>query len=144
MHYELDNNVGVPICDRSPTFFFSPPNLSKFDWPIAKISWKLWRLPQNRRFYGKMEGLPLWPNYILSINSLRLSQSLSVCDRARVCHRQTTGPGPALPEEESSIRCTESRRRNKGRDAQLPQPQRPELHRRAPTSGSNSFKTSSS
>jgi len=26
---------------------------------------KLWKLPQNRRFYGKMvECLPLWPRYI--------------------------------------------------------------------------------
>jgi hypothetical protein len=26
---------------------------------------KLWRLPKNRRFYGKMECLlPLWPSYI--------------------------------------------------------------------------------
>ncbi len=25
---------------------------------------KLWRLPQNRRFHGKMECLPLWPTYI--------------------------------------------------------------------------------
>ncbi len=24
----------------------------------------VWRLPQNRRFYGKMECLPLWPTYI--------------------------------------------------------------------------------
>ncbi len=58
------------------------------------------------------------------INSLRLS----VCDGTRVRHRQPTGPSPAFPEKES-------RRRNKGRDAQLSQPQRPELHRRAPTPG---------
>jgi len=63
-------------------------------------------------------------NYILYINSLRSC----VCDKARVRHRRTTRPGPALPEEES-------RRRNKGKDAQLPQPQRPELHHRAPTPG---------
>jgi hypothetical protein len=33
--------------------------MSQFDWPIAKKKrLKLWRLPQNRRFYGKMECLP--------------------------------------------------------------------------------------
>jgi hypothetical protein len=38
--------------------------MSQFDWPIPKKKLKLWRLPQNRRFYGKMECLPLWPTYI--------------------------------------------------------------------------------
>jgi hypothetical protein len=39
--------------------------MNQFDWPIAKNkSLKLWRLPKNRRFYGKMECFPLWPNYI--------------------------------------------------------------------------------
>jgi len=32
--------------------------------PIKKKKLKLWRLPQNRRFYGKMKCLPLWPTYI--------------------------------------------------------------------------------
>jgi hypothetical protein len=38
--------------------------MSQFDWPIPKIKLKLWRLPQNRRFYGKMECLPPWPTYM--------------------------------------------------------------------------------
>jgi hypothetical protein len=40
--------------------------MSQFDWPIAKKrgGLELWRLHQNRRFYGKMECLPLWPTYI--------------------------------------------------------------------------------
>jgi hypothetical protein len=42
-------------------YFFS---LSQFDWAIAKRKLKLWRLPRNRRFYGKMDCLLLWPTYI--------------------------------------------------------------------------------
>jgi len=63
-------------------------------------------------------------SYILYINSVRPF----LCDGARVRHREPIGPGLALPEEES-------RRRNKGRDAQLPQLQRLELYRRASTPG---------
>jgi hypothetical protein len=37
---------------------------SQFDWLIAKKRLKLWRLPQNRRFYGKMDPIALWPIYI--------------------------------------------------------------------------------
>jgi hypothetical protein len=36
----------------------------QFDWPITKKNLKLWKLPKNRRFYGKMNCLPLWPTYI--------------------------------------------------------------------------------
>jgi hypothetical protein len=38
--------------------------MSQFDWPIPKIKLKVWRLPQNRRFYGKMECLPPWRTHI--------------------------------------------------------------------------------
>jgi len=38
--------------------------MSQFDWPIAKKKLKLWRLPQNRRFYGKMECVSVWPIHI--------------------------------------------------------------------------------
>jgi hypothetical protein len=39
--------------------------MSQFDWPITKKKeLKLLRLPQNGRFYGKMECLSLWPSYI--------------------------------------------------------------------------------
>jgi hypothetical protein len=43
-------------------FFFWA--MSQFDWPIAKNKLKLWRLPQNRRFYVKLGCLSLWPTYI--------------------------------------------------------------------------------
>jgi hypothetical protein len=36
--------------------------MSQFDWPITKK--RLYEAPQNGRFYGKMECLPLWPTYI--------------------------------------------------------------------------------
>jgi hypothetical protein len=38
--------------------------LSQFDWPIAKKKVETMEVPQNRRFYGKMECLLLWPTYI--------------------------------------------------------------------------------
>jgi hypothetical protein len=47
-------------CLTSPTFFLQ--------WIIligpSKKKLTLWRLPQNKRFYWKMEYLPLWPTYI--------------------------------------------------------------------------------
>jgi len=47
-------------CLTSPTFFSA---MSQFDWPIAKKV-ETMEAPQNRRFHGKMECLPLWPTYI--------------------------------------------------------------------------------
>jgi len=44
-------------CLTSSTFFSA---MSYFDWPIAKKIKKLWRLPQNRRFYWKMKCVPQW------------------------------------------------------------------------------------
>jgi hypothetical protein len=39
--------------------------MSQVDWPIAtKKIVETMKAPQNRRFYGKMECLPLWPTYI--------------------------------------------------------------------------------
>jgi hypothetical protein len=38
--------------------------MSQFDWPITKKKLKLWRLPQDRRSYGKMDRLALWPTHI--------------------------------------------------------------------------------
>jgi hypothetical protein len=39
--------------------------MSQYDWLIAKKTktktLKLWRLPKNRRFYGKMECFPFGP-----------------------------------------------------------------------------------
>jgi hypothetical protein len=37
--------------------------MSQFDWSIVKKV-ETMEAPQNRRFYGKMECLPLWPAYI--------------------------------------------------------------------------------
>jgi len=37
--------------------------MSQFDWPIAKKI-ETMEARQNRRFYGKMVFLPLWPTYI--------------------------------------------------------------------------------
>jgi hypothetical protein len=31
---------------------------------LGKKKLKLWRLPTIKKFYGKMECLPLWPKYI--------------------------------------------------------------------------------
>jgi hypothetical protein len=31
---------------------------------LQKGKLKLWRFPKNRRFYGKMECLSLWPTYV--------------------------------------------------------------------------------
>jgi len=47
-------------CLTSPTFFF---HNEPIDWPIAKKN-ETMEAPQNRRFYGKMEYLHLWPTYI--------------------------------------------------------------------------------
>jgi hypothetical protein len=58
MHYELDNNVGVPIW--SPTFF-PPPNLSKFDWPIAKISWNYGGSPKIEDSMERWRASPFGP-----------------------------------------------------------------------------------
>jgi hypothetical protein len=33
--------------------------------PITKIKVETMEAAQNRRFYGKMECLPLWPTYIV-------------------------------------------------------------------------------
>jgi hypothetical protein len=44
--------------------------MSQFDWPITKKKKKKQKkvetmeAPQNRKFYGKMECLPLWPTYL--------------------------------------------------------------------------------
>jgi hypothetical protein len=38
--------------------------MSQFDWPIVKKNVETMEAPQNRRFYGKMECLFLWPAYI--------------------------------------------------------------------------------
>jgi hypothetical protein len=49
-------------CLTSPTFFFFFCN--KIFWLAhCKKKLKLWRPPQNRRFYWKLEYLPLWPTY---------------------------------------------------------------------------------
>jgi hypothetical protein len=37
--------------------------MSQSDWPIAKKV-ETMEVPQNRRFYGKMEWLPVWLTYI--------------------------------------------------------------------------------
>jgi len=34
------------------------------DWPMTKKKFETVEAPQNRRFYEKMECLPLWPTYI--------------------------------------------------------------------------------
>jgi hypothetical protein len=47
---------------KSNSFFFFVA-MSQFDWPIAKKI-ETTEAPQIRRFYGKMECLPLWPTYI--------------------------------------------------------------------------------
>jgi hypothetical protein len=38
--------------------------MSQFDWPIAKKKVEIMEALQNRRFYGKMECLPLWPTCV--------------------------------------------------------------------------------
>jgi hypothetical protein len=38
--------------------------MSQFDWLIAKKKVETMKAFQNRRFYGKMECLPLWPTCI--------------------------------------------------------------------------------
>jgi len=38
--------------------------MSQFDWPIAKKIETMEAL-QNRRFYGKMECIVLWPSYVV-------------------------------------------------------------------------------
>ncbi len=38
--------------------------MSQFAWPIAEKKVETVNAPQNRRFYGKMEFLTLWPSYI--------------------------------------------------------------------------------
>jgi hypothetical protein len=45
-------------CFTSPFCFFIFLAMSQFHWPIAKKCWNQGG-PQNRRFYGKMECLPL-------------------------------------------------------------------------------------
>jgi hypothetical protein len=35
-----------------------------FDWPHHKKKVETMDAPQNKRFYGKMECLPLWPTYL--------------------------------------------------------------------------------
>jgi len=89
----------------------------------------------QERTNGHREGLQNRPRRlpVENVVSNRQTHVVNLYIRFITCvswvrHRQPTGPGPALPEEES-------RRRNKGRDAQLLQSQRPELHRRAPTLG---------
>jgi hypothetical protein len=34
------------------------------DWPITKKKVQTMEPPQNRRFYGKIEFLPIWPTYL--------------------------------------------------------------------------------
>jgi hypothetical protein len=57
-------------CLTSSTFF-SFFAMSQFDWPITtkknqkkKKKVETMEAYQNRRFYGKMKCLPLWPTYI--------------------------------------------------------------------------------
>jgi hypothetical protein len=38
--------------------------MSQFDWPITKKKVEAMEAPQNKRFYGKIKCLPLWPTYI--------------------------------------------------------------------------------
>jgi hypothetical protein len=47
-------------CLTSPTSFFP---ICQFDWPCAKKKVQIAKTPQNRRFYGKLRCLPLWPTY---------------------------------------------------------------------------------
>jgi hypothetical protein len=61
------NWLGAP--HKSNFFFFFPLSpfifaMSQFDLPITKKSLNYGGSPQNRRFYGKMKCLPLWPSYI--------------------------------------------------------------------------------
>ncbi len=54
-------STGVPINLSQVQLLFLA--MRQFDWPIAKKSWNNGG-SQNRKFYGKMECLPLWPTYI--------------------------------------------------------------------------------
>jgi hypothetical protein len=49
-------------CLTSPTFFFSGQLVNLIDPSQKKV--KFMEAPQNRRFYGMMECLRLWPTYI--------------------------------------------------------------------------------
>jgi hypothetical protein len=49
-------HLGVP--HKSNFFLFA---MSQFDWPHKKI--EAMEAPQNRRFYGKMGCLHIWPTY---------------------------------------------------------------------------------
>jgi hypothetical protein len=48
-------------CSQVQLFFLVA--MSQFDWPIAKKV-ETMKAPQNKRFYGKMECIPLWPTYV--------------------------------------------------------------------------------
>jgi hypothetical protein len=49
-------------CLTSPTSFFLV--MSQLDWSITKKKVETMEASQNRRSYGKMESLPLWPTCI--------------------------------------------------------------------------------
>jgi hypothetical protein len=69
---------------HKPNFFFA---MSPFDWPDYKKKLKLWRLPHYRKFYGKMECRPLWPNYI-GVKGKTLGKTYGIITR---CYSENIG-----------------------------------------------------